>query len=74
MPLTLAASASTSLPLPHQLRESVQDVRRRLSEWFAGMRFREQLFTALGITQATKLLRAGKFPPLPDLGFQVNDP
>lgn len=55
VPITLAWPAATALPLPHQLWESVQEVHRRLVEWFHGMHFRELLFV-------------GTKPPLPVLG------
>ena len=55
VPLAVAPLAPEPLPRPHQVWESVQEVHRRLIEWFRGLRFREILF-------------AGRMPPLPSLG------
>ena len=68
VPVVVAIPAPSPLPLPRQLWESVQEVRRRLIEWFAGMRFREHLFAALGIARSAALLRPDVFAPLPALG------
>lgn len=68
VPVVVAIPTRSPLPLPRQLWESVQEVRRRLIEWFAGMRFREHLFAALGIARCAALLRPDVFPPLRPLG------
>lgn len=68
VPVAVAIPAPPLGPLPRQLWESVQEVHRRLCEWFAGMRFREILLTVLGAQPVAELLLVGVFPPLPALG------
>ncbi len=47
VPATLAPVAPTPPPRPRQRWESVQEVHRRLIEWWHGMRFRELLFAGI---------------------------
>ena len=63
----IAALACTPLPLRHQVWESVQLVHANYSEWSAGMRTYEHLFSVLSFSAFVAGLKSGKLIPLPVL-------